>query len=296
MGNRLTKKATTYTYVYGHGLISQTDASGVQSYFLANGLGSTEALTDGSGNIIGTYKYDVFGAVRSSSGSGSTEYRFTGQQDDATLGYTYLRARYYDPAVGRFPSKDLVPAPLQRPQAINDYVYVADDPANLADPSGLWCPRNLEDCKDLIPRPDKEIKRAWNFWTKTVPDVASKGYVDVGVTICYWGCGTFGAQFGRGQGFHPYFGGGIGSPGGGLAVNLLPYQSISQVWSCGLGGGYAIFPEPVGVGWGGEAGFSGISFKGSWPFIEGSFYAASGPFVGLSGISGTLYYVFPEPW
>jgi len=36
----------TYTYVYGMGLISQTDASGSQSYFLGNGLGSTEALTD----------------------------------------------------------------------------------------------------------------------------------------------------------------------------------------------------------------------------------------------------------
>ena len=36
---------------------------------------------------MATYKYDVFGAVRSSSGGGSTEYRFTGQQDDATLGY-----------------------------------------------------------------------------------------------------------------------------------------------------------------------------------------------------------------
>ncbi|MBI4302561.1 MAG: RHS repeat-associated core domain-containing protein, partial [Chloroflexi bacterium] len=107
----------TYTYVYGHGLISQTESAGVQSYFLGNGLGSTEALTDGSGNVIATYKYDVFGAIRSSSGSGSTEYRFTGQQEDATLGYTYLRARYYDPAIGRFLVKDLVPAPLQRPQA-----------------------------------------------------------------------------------------------------------------------------------------------------------------------------------
>ncbi|MBI4301917.1 MAG: hypothetical protein HY664_04880 [Chloroflexi bacterium] len=146
----------TYTYVYGHGLISQTDGSGVQNYFLANGLGSTEALTDGSGNVIATYKYDVFGAVRSSSGSGSTEYKFTGQQEDATLAYYYLRARYYDPAIGRFPSKDLVPAPPQRPQALNDYAYVGNDPTNLVDPSGLWCPKNLRDC---IPSPYRQAAR-----------------------------------------------------------------------------------------------------------------------------------------
>ena len=99
------------TYVYGlGGLLSQTDGPGNQNCFLGNGLGSTEALTDGSGNVIATYKYDVFGAVRSSSGNGSTEYRFTGQQDDATLGYTYLRARYYGPATGRFISNEPWPA------------------------------------------------------------------------------------------------------------------------------------------------------------------------------------------
>lgn len=35
-----------YTYVYGKGLISQTDGSGSHTYFLGNALGSTEALTD----------------------------------------------------------------------------------------------------------------------------------------------------------------------------------------------------------------------------------------------------------
>jgi hypothetical protein len=68
----------------------------IEIYLLANGLGSAEALTDASGTVVATYKYDVFGAIRSSGGTGSTEYKFTGEQDDATLGYTYLRARYYE--------------------------------------------------------------------------------------------------------------------------------------------------------------------------------------------------------
>lgn len=94
-----------------------TDNSGAQTYFLANGLGSTEALTDGLlGLVVATYKYDVFGSIRSQTGIGSTEYKFTGQQDDATLGYTYLRARYYDPAVGRFLSKDPFPGLANQPR------------------------------------------------------------------------------------------------------------------------------------------------------------------------------------
>lgn len=58
--------------------------------------GSTEALVDGSGNVVATYKYDVYGAVRSRGGNGDTEYRFTGQQDDADIGYISLRAIYFN--------------------------------------------------------------------------------------------------------------------------------------------------------------------------------------------------------
>jgi len=79
--------------------------SGNQTYFLGNGLGSTKAMVDGSRSIAASYKYDIFGTVRASTGSGTTEYRFTGQQADATLGYTYLRARYYDSIVPGYLSK-----------------------------------------------------------------------------------------------------------------------------------------------------------------------------------------------
>ena len=58
---------------------------------------------------------------------------------------TYLRARYYHPALGRFLTPDaLVPDGLNG-QAWNGYAYVYNDVANLVDPSGFdpepgnWC-------------------------------------------------------------------------------------------------------------------------------------------------------------
>jgi len=72
----------------------------------------------------------------SHSGASDNPYRYTGQQFDALTGLYSLRARYYDPALGRFLSRDPAEPLLTLPRALNRYVYVADNPLNAADPSG----------------------------------------------------------------------------------------------------------------------------------------------------------------
>jgi YD repeat-containing protein len=67
----------TSTFVYGLGLISTTDGSANQTYYLKDGLGNTVALCSGSGALTAAYTYDVYGAVRSHTGTGSTEFTFT---------------------------------------------------------------------------------------------------------------------------------------------------------------------------------------------------------------------------
>ncbi len=166
----------TYSYVYGlGGLISQTDVSGNQQYFLGNGLGSTEKLTDGSGSVVATYKYDIFGAVRASTGSGSAEYRFTGQQDDATLGYTYLRARYYDPQTGRFLSKDPFPGLLTNPASQHYYGYAQNNPVNWKDPSGKFLPLVLVGAfivanPEIVVGAFALVSLSWTAYTRTHQD------------------------------------------------------------------------------------------------------------------------------
>ena len=65
-----------------------------------------------------------------------TDRRFTGQRWEAGLGLYDYRARFYDPALGRFLQPDsLVPEP-GNPQALNRYAYVYNNPLRHTDPSG----------------------------------------------------------------------------------------------------------------------------------------------------------------
>jgi len=58
--------------------------------------------------------------------------RYTGRDLDRTTNLYYYRARYYDPAIGRFISED----PIGFAGGINLYAYVNNNPINANDPSG----------------------------------------------------------------------------------------------------------------------------------------------------------------
>jgi RHS repeat-associated protein len=108
----------------------RTDASG-PAYFLTDALGSTTALTGPAGNILAQYAYDPYGNT-TMAGSSTNPYQFTGRENDGT-GLYYYRARYYDPARGRFLSED----PVRFESAPSFYVYVSNNPASFVDPSGF---------------------------------------------------------------------------------------------------------------------------------------------------------------
>ncbi len=127
----------TNTYVYGLGLISSTDGSGVQTYYDADGLGSTADLTNASAAKTDGYTYDAFGTATHSPGSSTQPFQFTGQQTDADSGLQYLRARYYDPPSGRFLGRDPLPGRTMSPKTQNPFVYALGNPATYVDPLGL---------------------------------------------------------------------------------------------------------------------------------------------------------------
>jgi RHS repeat-associated protein len=63
---------------------------------------------------------------------------------DEETGLYYLKARYYDPKIYRFISRDPIEkapelADLQNPLSLNPYLYCEDDPVGKVDPSGnIW--------------------------------------------------------------------------------------------------------------------------------------------------------------
>ena len=60
----------------------------------------------------------------------------TGEPRDDS-GLTYLRARYYNPGIGRFLSADPFPGFAGSPQSLNRYAYAGNNPVNRQDPSGM---------------------------------------------------------------------------------------------------------------------------------------------------------------
>ena len=88
------------------GRIAQQNIVGRQ-YYLGDALGSVRQLANPAGTVIQACSYEPFGKQLSTAGNPLSKYAFTGEQQDPT-GLIYLRARYYDPATGRFISKDPV--------------------------------------------------------------------------------------------------------------------------------------------------------------------------------------------
>jgi RHS repeat-associated protein len=65
-----------------------------------------------------------------------TEFLYSGEQFDSKIGQQYLRARYYDPATGRFNRLDPFFGNLFDPQSLHNYLYCHADPITFTDPSG----------------------------------------------------------------------------------------------------------------------------------------------------------------
>lgn len=107
-------------------------------YYLIDGLGSVRQLADSQGYIVQRYTYGPFGEPQAAEGTRTSRLRYTGEQWDGDTGLVYLRARWYDPAVGRFTTPDPFPGFAALPQTQHPYVYVRNNPINLTDPAGKF--------------------------------------------------------------------------------------------------------------------------------------------------------------
>src|SRR5262249_43944582 len=110
---------------------ARSDAMGTR-YPLADALGSIVELTDAAAVLQTHYTYEAYGESSAAGQASASAYQYTGRENDGT-GLYYYRARYYHPAHKRVVAED----PIGIAGGSNVYAYVAGDPIQFADPSGL---------------------------------------------------------------------------------------------------------------------------------------------------------------
>ncbi len=138
----------TRYYIHGAGLLAMvTPSNQVYSYHF-NGTGSTVAMTDAAQSVINQYRYDPFGNIINQSETIPQPFTFVGQYGVMTEpnGFYYMRARYYDPQVGRFISED--PIGFDGGD-VNLYAYVGNNPIMGVDPWGR-CSTGTQNGLDTI--------------------------------------------------------------------------------------------------------------------------------------------------
>ncbi|WP_374118954.1 RHS repeat-associated core domain-containing protein [Clostridium sp. OS1-26] len=128
---------------------SQLESKYNRYFYSVDEQGSTVFITDTHQNIRNEYYYDAFGNILDSKEKVHNRITYTGQQFDGITGQYYLRARFYNPVIGRFTQED-----IYRGDGLNLYAYCANNPIIYYDPSGYAiCPENkqriFDEYKDL---------------------------------------------------------------------------------------------------------------------------------------------------
>ena len=140
-------------YVRGIGgrLISNVQTAGAR-YYHFDGLGSVVALTDAAGAKVASYTYDEFGVLQGSTGDSWNSFRYTSSIYDATPGIYLMGARYYDPGLGRFITRDTWEGHAYQPWTRNLYTYGRGNPVIYIDPTGhagILPDGTFADCNDI---------------------------------------------------------------------------------------------------------------------------------------------------
>jgi RHS repeat-associated protein len=126
-------------YLHGDQLLQQETRAGANTvlrYPLRDALGSTRYLVDDLGTITDSFRFTAWGEASLRTGSTDVAHRFAGEYWEDSLGLSYNRARWYDPAQARLTSVDPWEGSPILPTTLNKYSYVLNDPVLFIDPSG----------------------------------------------------------------------------------------------------------------------------------------------------------------
>ncbi|MBR2180972.1 MAG: RHS repeat-associated core domain-containing protein, partial [Oscillospiraceae bacterium] len=117
------------SYIRGLRLAEIDDSTATRQYTF-NAHGDVTGLVDTTTGAVKDYTYDAYGNEDNASATDTNPFRYSGEYYDAETGFIYLRARYYDPSIGRFTAED----PIR--DGTNWYVYCYNNPVKYVDPTG----------------------------------------------------------------------------------------------------------------------------------------------------------------
>jgi RHS repeat-associated protein len=125
-------------YLRGLELLQQTvngNSTSEALFPLPGHLGTSLGAVGSSGSIEDELLLNAFGSLEQGSAPRQTHI-YAGEYWDGDLQMHYLRARWYDPNIGRFISADPYEGKQASPPSLNRYAYADNSPVNGRDPSG----------------------------------------------------------------------------------------------------------------------------------------------------------------
>ena len=126
------------SYTWGEGIdnLLAVKVGGATYSPLTDVQGTVWGYVDASNNIVASFTYDAWGNILSATSSVPAlvrnRYRFQCREWSAATGLINFRARWYDPATGRWISKD----PIGLSGGLNLYAFCGNDPVDKRDFSG----------------------------------------------------------------------------------------------------------------------------------------------------------------
>jgi RHS repeat-associated protein len=123
---------TTTKYITHGGRLVAKKSGSTKSYIHVDHLGSVNAITSTTPSLVGRNTYNPWGEVISTPIAGESRSWVGLRQDES--GQFYMKARFYEPVLGRFLSPDSLID--QGVLGYNRYAYVSNNPMNFVDPTG----------------------------------------------------------------------------------------------------------------------------------------------------------------
>ena len=130
-----TGNGTITRYIRGLGIIS-SDSEEAKTYYhyVSDEQGSITHVLSEDAEILNYYSYDAFGNIIEKTEKVENRFCYNGEMLDPVTQQYYLRARFYNPVIGRFTQEDTYYG-----DGLNLYQYCQANPVGYVDPSGHTC-------------------------------------------------------------------------------------------------------------------------------------------------------------